>query len=82
MAYWIAVAMAIVSIAVVIAPRRIEIAGVPLIWITAITTILAILIYEMIDSLAGSRHGKKARERQANSSPPFVSEVSRSAQRE
>ena len=81
-AFWIAVTMAIASVAVVFAPWPIEVAGVPLIWITGLGTLFSILIYEFVDSVAGTASRAEKREQRPAISGRPVSGTTRTAQRE
>jgi hypothetical protein len=64
-AYWIGVFMVIVCVAAVFAeylPWRIEFGDISLVWLAGGAALLSFLVYELMDSVAGTAPDKKPRQ--------------------
>lgn len=68
-AYWAGVAMAIACVAFVFIQHtflfRMELGGIPLVWLAGGAAILSILVHELLDSVAASSPRARVRQRES-----------------
>jgi hypothetical protein len=79
-AYWIGVFMVIVCIAAVFAeytylPRKIELGDISLVWLAGGAALLSFLVYELMDSVAGTPPDMKPRQPEIHAAESPVREA-------